>query len=360
MLTPFDDYLIHQTIDTLDHVATGDPRFQDRGLFNVHTAGADFLFQIGFGVYPNRNMIDGWICGVRGDQQFNLRAARPLCHDRSNLAIGPIDIEILKPMASWRIAVADNPYGVRCDIAFHARTKAYEFKPSFVRRNNMIEHHQMHVMQSGTYEGWVEINGTRFDAGLIGSRDRSWGVRGPFPNQQMDLTSHSLGDAPAPRPAQVDHTRRAWIAAEFNTRTVHGWFWTDHDGRALIADGSVIDVQTGNDKPRFAAWARPSVLSDADGLPRSMSMKLIDECGETVVLDARPLACRSPEGNGYFKGFYGRQWPGLHVEGEHLDMSDPEFRRAKGYMNGPMLTEFTLEGEVGYGVLITALMARNS
>lgn len=360
MLTRFDDYLIHQTIDTLDHVATGDPRFQDRGLFNVHAANSDFLFQIGFGVYPNQNMIDGWVCGVVGDRQFNMRAARPLKHDRSDLNIGPLKIEIIEPMQRWRIQTEENSYGVKCDIIFEARSPAYEFRPSYVRRNNMIEHHQMHVMQSGTYTGWLQIGDQRFDSGLIGSRDRSWGVRGPHANQKMDIRSHGMTSSDdAPKASAPDQTRRAWIAAEFKDRTLHGWFWTDTQGRALIADGCIIDVATSADGPRFCAWKKPDVHLASEGHPQSMVMTLIDESGEQVVLEARPLLCRSPEGNGYFKGFYGRQRSALHVEGEELDMSDPGFRAEKGYMNGPMLTEFRLDGEIGYGVLITALLARN-
>ena len=37
MYTAFDKYLIHQTGDTVDHVADGDPRFQERVFFNEHT-----------------------------------------------------------------------------------------------------------------------------------------------------------------------------------------------------------------------------------------------------------------------------------------------------------------------------------
>lgn len=358
MLTPFDDYLIHQTIDTLDHVATGDPRFQDRGLFNIHAAGTDFLFQIGFGVFPNRDMIDGWVCGVHGDKQYNMRVARPLLHDRGNLNIGPLHIEVVEPMRVWRIWTDDNGFGVHCDVTFRSRTPAFEFRPVFIRRNNMVEHHQMHVMQSGSYQGWVEIGGTRFDAGLIGSRDRSWGVRGAFPNQVIDAKTHApVGEVAKPAPRE-DKTRRAWISAEFTDYTLHGWFWTGMHGELLIADGAIMSTDSDGPGTVFCNWAEPRIERGENGDAVSVTLTLTDQIGGLTQLQATPYVQRSPEGNGYFKGYYGRKRLALHVEGESFDMSDAAFRQEHGYMNGPMLARFTHEGNVGYGVIITAMFAR--
>ncbi|MDT2008033.1 hypothetical protein FXW78_33900 [Rhodococcus opacus] len=361
MLTPYDDYLIHQTVDTLDHAATGDPRFQDRGLFNVHSKSGEFLIQLGFGVYPNQNMIDGWICGIHADQQHNLRAARPLDHDRSDLNIGPIKIEVLKPMSEWRIKVDDTEHGIQCDLTFHSRTPAYEFRPVFIRRNNSVDHHQIHVMQSGTYSGWVRIGDYVTEGEFSGSRDRSWGMRGPQANEVIDMKTHlPVTDSNAStEPAPQGRTSRAWIAAEFDKYALHGWFWTDGSGNALIADGAVIEVADGTTRSTFNRWSLPEVIQDSRGLPESLDMTLFDERGVGTSLHARPLISRCPDGNGYFKGFYGRKRSNLHVEGENWDMSQPAFRKEFGYMNGPMLAEFRYGEDVGYGILITALLTRD-
>ena len=360
MLTRFDDYLIHQTIDTLDHVATGDPRFMDRGLFNVHGKSGEFLFQIGFGVYPNQNMIDAWSCAVHGDLQCNLRVARPLRHDRSDLNIGPLQLEVVEPMSVWKIRIDENAYGVQCDLTFRARTPAFEFRPTFIRRNNLVEHHQMHVMQSGTFDGWVRIGDHRIEGAMIGSRDRSWGVRGAHVNQQIDMKHHGpvTGGETTAKAKGPDRNRRAWIAAEFDDYTLHGWFWTDSDGKMLFADGAVIDVASGESRPRFSGWSEPVLAHGSKGFPETVEMRFVDEKGGADALVARPLLSRCADGNGYFKGFYGRQRPALHVEGESWNMADPAFRQERGYMNGAMLAEFVHQGNVGYGVLITTMLER--
>ncbi|MEC3909511.1 hypothetical protein U5A82_03200 [Sphingobium sp. CR2-8] len=222
----------------------------------------------------------------------------------------------------------------------------------------MVDHHQMHVMQSGTYEGWVNIGGKRFDAGLIGSRDRSWGVRGAFPNQVIDPKTHApVGEETRGAPAE-DKTRRAWISAEFADYTLHGWFWTGVHGELLIADGAILSTSSEKIDTIFWNWEQPLVRKSESGEAVSVALTLLDQAGRPIELEATPLLQRSPEGNGYFKGYYGRKRLDLHVEGESFDMSDPAFRREHGYMNGPMLARFTHDGNIGYGVIITALFAR--
>jgi hypothetical protein len=330
-------------------------------LFNVHGAIGEYLLQVGLGVYPNQDMIDAWVCGVHADRQFNIRVARPLKHDRSNLHVGPLRVDIVQPMSEWRIRLDDNEYGLSCDLTFRARAEAFEFDPVFVRRNNVVEWHQMHLIQSGTFTGWLQIGEHRVEGVFGGSRDRSWGVRGPHANQAMDMKTHAPieGDASVV-PKRADNTRRAWIAAEFPDRALHGWFWTDDAGKVLIADGAFVDVSsTGAEhRPRFVAW-KPVPQVGAHGYPESVVLGLIDENQEEHEVIARPLLCRSPEGNGYFKGFYGRRRSALHVEGESWNTGDPAFRKEKGHMNGTMLAEFTYRGQVGYGILITMMLERD-
>jgi len=341
MLTKFDDYLIHQAIDTLDHVASGDPRFMDRGLFIAHGKDDRFYFQIGFGLYPNENMIDAFVCGACGNHEYNLRVARPLQHDRSDLNIGPLHIEIMDPMSVWKIWIDDNKHGIRCDLTFRPRAPAYEFQPVFIRRNNYVDQHQMHFVQSGAYEGWIQIGDLRIKDGIIGARDRSWGVRGKH------KTSHT--------------SHRVWLTAEFDDFAIHGWFQTDPTGRPLIADGTLIDIKSGVNRLIFRAFGEPTYIQGAHGYPEAVEMRLVDIQGKTHSLIARPLLARSAGGSGtqIQSDFFGRQRSSLHVEGEYLNTADPNFRREKGYMNGSMLAEYSFEGKIGYGAFNSPMLGRN-
>ncbi|HVM39755.1 MAG TPA: hypothetical protein VM618_03115, partial [Acidimicrobiia bacterium] len=56
MLTPFDDYPIHQTPLPVAHPVGGDPNHYDRYFFNGYTG--DLYFAVAMGLYPNRGVID--------------------------------------------------------------------------------------------------------------------------------------------------------------------------------------------------------------------------------------------------------------------------------------------------------------
>ena len=58
MLTPFDDYPVHQTPEPITHPATGDPNHYDRYFFNGYEENGEFFLGAAMGHYPNRNVID--------------------------------------------------------------------------------------------------------------------------------------------------------------------------------------------------------------------------------------------------------------------------------------------------------------
>ena len=79
MLTPMDDYLIHQTTDTIDRVATSDRNFYDRYYFNCHDLTGEVFLVVGMAVYPNRGIIDAFATAVRrNERQFAVAASREL------------------------------------------------------------------------------------------------------------------------------------------------------------------------------------------------------------------------------------------------------------------------------------------
>src|SRR5262249_51016760 len=87
VLTPFDDYPIHQTPLPIAHPATGDPNHYDRFWFNGYTE--DYYFAAGMAVYPNRGIIDGAFSVVSDGVQRSVFASGRIPHDRSQTRIGP-------------------------------------------------------------------------------------------------------------------------------------------------------------------------------------------------------------------------------------------------------------------------------
>src|SRR5438105_2644773 len=68
MLTPFDDYPIHQSSEPIAHTVSGDRNHYDRYFFNGYDRDGGCFFAAALGVYPNRQVIGSrdrsW--GVRG------------------------------------------------------------------------------------------------------------------------------------------------------------------------------------------------------------------------------------------------------------------------------------------------------
>ena len=125
MLTKMDEYLIHQTYSTIDHVADGDPRWFDRYWFLISDAQGKLCIGQGMGVYPNMSVMDSWAIVVMNNKQRNLRASRELMHDRENMTVGPLHAEVLEPLKRWRLVLDENAYGFSYDLEFDGMAPPY-------------------------------------------------------------------------------------------------------------------------------------------------------------------------------------------------------------------------------------------
>jgi hypothetical protein len=179
MLTKADDYPIHQTPEPIAYAGT-DRNFYDRYFFNGYSHDGSLFFAAAMGVYPHLNIIDAAFCVTRDGVQHNLHASRFLMMERMDTRVGPIAVDVIAPLEILRVTIADNESGIRAELTFHARAKALK-EPRFTHRIGPRTFMDLTRMtQSGSWEGWIEIDGTRIAVGrdeIWGTRDRSWGVR---------------------------------------------------------------------------------------------------------------------------------------------------------------------------------------
>ena len=96
MLSPLDDYPVHQISEPMRFVGTSDRNFYDRYYFNIHGTGAvhgtdDELFAvIGVGQYPNLSVADAFVSVLWGDDHRVVRSSKTLGADRMD-TIGRTD-----------------------------------------------------------------------------------------------------------------------------------------------------------------------------------------------------------------------------------------------------------------------------
>ena len=106
MLSPLDDYPVHQISEPMRFVGTSDRNFYDRYYFNIHGADDvhgtdDELFAvIGVGQYPNLSVADAFVSVLWGDDHRVVRSSKTLGADRMDPSVGPIRVEVHRRASS--------------------------------------------------------------------------------------------------------------------------------------------------------------------------------------------------------------------------------------------------------------------
>jgi hypothetical protein len=178
MLTKADDYPIHQLPEPIATSGT-DRNFYDRYFFNGYTPDGSTFFAVALGVYPHLNVMDAAFSLVQDGVQSNLHASKLLKMERMDTTVGPITISVVEPLKKLRVTVADNAHGLKADVLFTSRALPVE-EPRFTyRQGPRTFMDYTRLTQNGSYEGFIEMAGKRTAIGpsVMGTRDRSWGVR---------------------------------------------------------------------------------------------------------------------------------------------------------------------------------------
>ena len=124
MLSPLDDYPVHQISEPMRHVGTSDRNFYDRYYFNIHGAAGvhgspDELFAvIGLGQYPNLSVADAFVSVLWGGDHRVVRSSRTLGADRMDASVGPIKVEVRKGLEQVRVVVEPNEWGIELDAVY--------------------------------------------------------------------------------------------------------------------------------------------------------------------------------------------------------------------------------------------------
>jgi hypothetical protein len=234
MLTPFDDYPIHQTPEPIAQPASGDRNAYDRYFFNGYSADGALYFAAAWGLYPNRMVQDAAFSVIRDGEQVNVHASRRAPLDRVDMRVGPITVEVVEPLKKLRLVVAPNESGIEADLVFTNTTAAMQ-EPRFTRvaGGSRVVMDYTRLTQFGAWSGWVQVDGDRVDvspADVVGSRDRSWGIR-------------SVGERDAGAPGR-DEPQFFWLWAPitFDDTCVHFDVQEDGDGRRWHWNGELAPV----------------------------------------------------------------------------------------------------------------------
>jgi hypothetical protein len=231
VLSPFDDYPIHQAPVPIAEAGGGHPDFYDRFWFNGYTD--DVFFALALGSYPNRGVIDAAFSVVCDGVQRSVFASGRAPYDRSVTRIGPIAVEIVEPMRVARISVAAPEQELSAELIFTARTAAFEEPRQIGHQGARLYLDLTRATQFGTWTGRFSSSRTTIPIDgrtLLGTKDRSWGIR-------------PVGEGPAIAPLTVTpQLCFFWAPINFDETAVLYIVFEDGDGTPWSEGGAILPV----------------------------------------------------------------------------------------------------------------------
>jgi hypothetical protein len=176
-LGPWDDYPVHQSAALLGTVTPDRPGWSERFYFNMLRPTGEIVAVLGAGVYPRRGVSEAYFCRIDGDRrQHNLRAVSPLSTMDGEQPPGAVSLRCESPLDDWSVAIAAG------DLTIAGRFRGLA-DPYLYQRVDVPPSEPggdfdqfRHFIAVGSWE--LSQPGPLHDtSGLIGVRDRTWGVR---------------------------------------------------------------------------------------------------------------------------------------------------------------------------------------
>jgi len=232
VLTPFDEFPVHQSPYPFSYVPSTDTAWDDGYFFGVLSPDAEVFLYTGLRVSPNTDMIGGYAGVVHQGRQTTVRVSREWRGD-FDIGAGPLPYPFIEPFKDIRLPL--EPFD-GADLAFDlhwlGRAPAYEEEHHLAWSRGRRTTDQTRYSQSGTATGWIQLGDRRFEVSpgsWYGSRDHSWGLYAQRPPL-----------APSPKllpPKEIPAVRRAFrFWTNFGTSGSSGFYHLheSEDGRQVL------------------------------------------------------------------------------------------------------------------------------
>lgn len=353
MLSRFDDYPIHQTPQPVAIPASSDRNVYDRYWFNGYQDDGEFYFGIGSAIYPHLGIMDCGFSIVRDGQQHAFHASRRAPNDPSETQVGPFRIEVVEPMRSLRVTLAENETGIACDLEFRARTACVEEGRQTQLQGTKVMMDATRFAQFGSWQGEIRYDGQTVSIDpkrVRGTKDRSWGIR--------PVGAPDPGPAPNPRVPQVFFL---WAPLHWDDHCTHFGVFEDADGHMWHRDGAIVPAYANPDA--IPGTVDPGTEKMADCAHRieyipgtrraaSAAIDLVTKDGSRREIELEPLLCFRMKGIGYTHPEWGHgMWKGeLALAGESWKTDELE-PMALENQHIQQVVRARCDGREGIGVL---------
>jgi len=344
-LSKADEYLNHQMPFPHAVVGSSDPNWRERYWVSIHdVAHQRFILSIGFGKYPNQDVMEGCAMAQVGDKQYNLRASRQLLPQRDEIEVGPMAATVIEPLKTLAFTIAPNPSGIEGSFTWHAAMPSMLEGRHFEINRARISHDLVRYVQLGRISGSITIGGEAFALDpetTWGERDHSWGIRpmAPFPGQ--------------PPTASVDWNFLAFCPIQFPDFCVHFYQFEQQYGRPTHMSASIVRKDgTEEDDPIEAVehdfdWVRGAPVLTLSG--GHITLRFFS--GKRLRIDIKALGPRVYLKGGGYGVDHGR-WKGeFSLEHEVWDLSETDKLNGYATASADHLFEAQADGQTGYGII---------
>lgn len=322
MLSPYDDFMCHQIARPFQSVEQSDLNWTERVHFPVVSVDGRYIVDVGFGRYPNRDLLDGFGGLAVGSEVYYVRGSRLLDDDLGRVGFGPLSWEVIEGLKTIRCRLEPNEVGIAWDLLYEAG-----FPPSqeeyhrTVDKGRVVEE-QVRFYQMGRATGWLTVNDERIEVTsetFRANRDRSWGVRRTLGPPDPSLP---------PNPSRRVGGLYSFVYIQFADWGLQHYHTEDAEGATTYHFAQRFRPGT--------VEALPSLKQAADFdtetfTPLSGSFTYTTADGELIEVSFDYLGTSFPTGalGGYaeYHGFRQARWMGDDwLETGHIDMADPAQR----------------------------------
>lgn len=178
MLTPYDEFPVHQASRPFSHVPSTDYNWDDGHYIGIFSPDAKVFLACGLRVNPNADMVGGYaMLNVEG-QQFTVRFSR--CWRREvSMRVGPFRIEVLEPLRRLRVVLDKNASPLHFDFTWEGASPAFLEEHHVAENRSRRTTDQSRYSQPGWASGFIQKHDRRWEVNpgsWSASRDHSWGL----------------------------------------------------------------------------------------------------------------------------------------------------------------------------------------
>lgn len=346
-----DEYFTHQTALPHAMVATSDPSWRERYWVSFQdTVSGETVLSLGFGRYPNQDVMEAFACLSDGARQTNVRLSRSLLPDSHGIHVGPMSCEIVEPLQQLRFALGDNDSGLSFELTFDATFEPILEGKFFQVSRARTTYDAIRYVQHGRASGVIRTpDGKRIEVTpdhWWAERDHSWGTR-PLPRAD--------GQPPGERP---EWRFLLFAPLQLPDFGLHIYLQESEPGKPVhLSAGLTGSPGVGGTDPVIVGvehdlqWETDAAAPTLVG--GNLSILLLGGDRVDLTLAARPGRAHL-RGGGYegWNGWKQGHWRGdLTAEHDQWDLSDRAnfYRYAKA--GSDHLVEVRHGDQVGHGII---------